>query len=166
MAPYFGSLYALGSVSLPIRLPGCLSVAELALAAAPADADAETFVMDVATMPLLAPQAYSDSLTALLPAVVVMLRFELVRGGRPSLVLLSVLLCHVHSFGLKLAVAVVPPLVPYRDAVFPWTGATVVDVVVSLFQPGIWRSLLLAGLAATRVTVADQNPSLPDWSPT
>lgn len=166
MAPYFRPLYALAPISLPIRLLGCLCVAGLAVAAAHADADTETFVLGVAAMPLLAPQAYSYYLTALLPAFVVMLHLELTTDGRPSLVLLSLFFCHAHSYGLRLAVASLPSLVPYGDAAVPWMDATVVDVVVSLFQPGVWGTLLLAGLAATRVVAAARGASLRDWSPT
>ena len=62
----------------------------LALAAASTDADRVVFALGVATMPLLAPQAYSYYLTALVLAVVVMLEVEFAVDGRPWLPLLAI----------------------------------------------------------------------------
>lgn len=153
MAPYFRPLYALAPLSFPLRLLGSLAVVGLALAAG-GDADPETFALGVAMMPLLAPQAYSYYLTALVPSVVVMLQVELTTRGKPWLPLLALFCFHVHSFGLRLLVEFLPPVLPYRTAAVPGLDATVADVVVSLFQPGAWGGLLLGLLAAKRVADA------------
>ncbi|WP_136603304.1 glycosyltransferase family 87 protein [Salinigranum halophilum] len=158
MAPYYRPLYALAPVSFSLRIVGSLVVAGLALAAASTDADRVVFALGVATMPLLAPQAYSYYLTALVPAVVVMLEVEFAVDGRPWLPLLAVFLLHSHSFGLRLAVEYLPPVVPFRSAAVPGLDATVADVVVSGFQPGVWGALLLGVLAAKRVVDASVHP--------
>ncbi|AUV81925.1 hypothetical protein C2R22_09900 [Salinigranum rubrum] len=110
-------------------------------------------------MPLLAPQAYSYYLTALVPSVVVMLQVELTAHGKPWLPLLALFCFHVHSFGLRLAVEFLPPVLPYRAASVPGLDATVADVVVSVFQPGVWGALLLGLLAAKRVADAARGAS-------
>jgi hypothetical protein len=153
VAPYYRPLYALAPVSMPLRLLGSLAVAGLALAAG-ASAARETFALGVAAMPLLAPQAYTYYLTALVPAVVVLLHVELTVDGRPALPVLAAFLCHAHAYGLGLAVEFVPPLLPYRTTSVPGLDATVADVVVSLVQPGVWGALLLGLLAAKRVADA------------
>lgn len=162
MAPYYRPLYALAPVSLPLRLLGSLAVAGLAFAAG-ASAGREIFALGVAAMPLLAPQAYTYYLTALVPAVVVLLHVELTVGGRPVLPVLAVFLCHVHAYGLGLAVEFLPPLLPYRTASVPGLDATVADVVVSFVQPGVWGALLLGLLAAKRVGDVATVESVSHW---
>lgn len=160
MAPYYRPFYAFGSLGISLRLLGCLAVVGLVLAARSEARDAETFALGVAAMPLLAPEAYTYYLTALVPAALVMVSVELDRDGRPALPLVALGLLHVHSFGLRLAVWALPPLVPFGDAAVPVFDATVVNVVVSLAQPGVWGALLLGLLAATRVAAAASWPAV------
>lgn len=159
LAPYFRPLYGFGALSIPLRAVGCLVVAGLALAAAADDAAPETFAMGVAMMPLLAPRAYTYYLTALLPAVVTMTAVELDADGWPTLPVVSLVLLHSHSYGLRLAGVLIPPLFSGPETALPVLDATVVDFVVSLVQPGVWGALLLGTLAAVRVADAATVPS-------
>jgi hypothetical protein len=161
LAPYFRPLYGFGSLSIPLRAVGCVVVAGLAVAGVSDGTARETFAMGVAAMPLLAPRAYTYYLTALVPAVVVMIAVELDADGRPTLPLVALLLLHSHSYGLRLAGEVIPPLVSGSETELPVLGATVVDAVVSLFQPGVWGAFVLGALAAVRVAEAATFPSIP-----
>jgi hypothetical protein len=76
---------------------------------------------------------------------------------------LAVFLCHVHAYGLGLAVEFLPPLLPYRTASVPGLDATVADVVVSFVQPGVWGALLLGLLAAKRVGDVATVESVSHW---
>lgn len=152
LAPYYAPLFAVPG-SLAVRLAGALAVAVLALCST---ADRETFALGVAATPLLAPEAYTYTFVALLPAVVVLVATELARDGYPALPVVGLGLCHVHAFGLRLAGDVVPPLVG---------GGPTAATVVSLLQPGLWGVLVVAGLAAVRVGQSASAPELPEVWP-
>jgi alpha-1,2-mannosyltransferase len=158
MQTYYQPFYAISSIALPLRILGSLAVAALAIAATPNDVDREIFALGVAALPLLAPRVYNYYLTALLPAVLVMLAVELERDGRPLLPVISLFLLHIHSYGLKLVVEYVPDLLPYPSEIVPGIDITVAALVTSLFQPGVWGVLLLAGLAGIRVANAATTP--------
>lgn len=156
LPPYFRPLFPVSAVALPLRLAGCLVVASLALLARGRERDRETFALGVAAMPLLTPVAYTYYLTALLPAVVVMMAVELDVDGRPLLPVLACGLLHVHAYGLRLAGDFLPDLVP--RATVPVLDVTAASLVVSLLQPGVWGALVLAGLAGWRITEAAAIP--------
>jgi hypothetical protein len=146
LAPYFAPLFALPVDTLPVRLAGALGVAVLAAGSA---ADREVFALGVAATPLLAPQAYTYTFVALLPAVAVLVATEFDRDGCPAVPVAALGLLHVHAHGLRLVGEAVPPLV----------GGSA-PVVVSLLQPGLWGVLALAGLAAVRAVEDATVPTL------
>lgn len=147
-SPYYRPLAWLpGTVA--IKVAASLAIAAGAVLARPT-ADRETFALGVAAVPLLAPVTYTYYLTVLLPAAVVLLAIEFERGGRPEIVLVGLLLVHVHAYGLRLLVVVLPNDVPAMTALEP---------AYPLLQPGLWGNLLLVGLAAVRVGRATTVPS-------
>jgi hypothetical protein len=146
LAPYFAPLFALPVDTLPVRLAGALGVAVLAAGSA---ADREVFALGVAATPLLAPQAYTYTFVALLPAVAVLVATEFDRDGCPAVPVAALGLLHVHAHGLRLVGEAVPPLV----------GGSA-PVVVSFLQPGLWGVLALAGLAAVRAVEDATVPTL------
>jgi len=138
LPPYFRPLYVFGELAILVRVAGCLAVATLALLAA--DTDHETFALGLSAMPLLAPQADAYYFVAVLPAVLVLLATELERDGYPAVPVVGVFLLAVHSYGLKLV-----------GDVLTATLSGDASVLVALLQPGLWGSVLLAGIAAVRV---------------
>ncbi len=141
---YFRPLYVLGDLRMVAIPLGVLAVIGLTLAARDEDAAARpTFALGVASILLLAPRAYTQDLPVLLLPALVLVAVELDRdGGYPWVPVLSVLLLHVHSFGTRLMIHVVGA----ENAV--------------LFQPGMWATFLLVGLAAVRVA---EHASAPEW---
>jgi hypothetical protein len=156
MPAYYRPLYVLGSLSLPVRVLGILAVIAVSLAARGATDPTTrwaTFALGVATVPILAPKAYTQDLVILLLPTVILLGLELRReGGRPWIPVLALLFVHTHSFGLWLLVH--PP---------SWLpgGAALTDVAGWL-QPGLWGTLLLVGLAGTHVARATRLDDLVD----
>lgn len=146
-------LYVLGELATPVRVLGLLGVVGLTLATRDvetAPARRATFALGVAAVPLFAPRADThDLVVALLPAVV-LLALELDRPrGYPSLPVLSVLLFHLHRYVVE--VAVNPPA---------WLPvARLVREHAAWFQPGMYATVLLVGLAAYRVA-----EHVPVWS--
>ena len=138
-------LHAFGSTALYLKLLGIAGVIGLTWAARTDDsvsARHTTFALGVAVVPLVAPQADSHDLVLMLLPAVIMIAHELDRpDGYAWLPVLSVLLFHLHRYGLE--VIILPPdWLPARGFVqqhAPW------------FQPGMWASLLLVGLIAVRV---------------
>lgn len=120
------------------------SLAIAGAAVAHAGPDREVFALGVAAVPLLAPLSYTYYLVALLPAAVVLLAGELERGDRgyPTVPVVAVLAAHLHAYGLKFLVDVLPRVVP---------GWSTLRPVYPLLQPGLWGCALLVGLAAVRV---------------
>lgn len=145
MPAYYRPMYVLGSLSLSVRALGVLAVIALSLAARTADgptARRATFALGVAVVPLFAPKAYTQDLVVLLVPAVVLLGMELKReGGLPAVPILAIALLHVHSFALKFLVDP-PGWLPIEPV-----GST----AAGLLQPGLWGTLLLVGLAASRV---------------
>lgn len=162
MPAYYQPLYGFGPLSLPVRIFGSLIVAGLAIAGAPDELDREVFALGVAAMPLIAPRAYNYYLTALLPAVILLLAIEFERDGRPILPVIALFLLHIHSYGLKLAVDFLPSVVPYGNEVIPALEVTLSSLLVSLVQPGLWGALVLVGLAGVR---ASSGMAVPTWVP-
>jgi alpha-1,2-mannosyltransferase len=155
MRTYFHPLYALTGVAIVVRLLLSGVLATLAIGAAGADVDREIFVMGVGAMPIIAPTAYTYYLTALVPAVAVLVAVELERGGYPSIPLVAVVLLHFHSYGLKFIVDVVFQTVPFAHADLPLLYGDFGSLIATVLQPGVWGAVLLAGLAMFRVaTVA------------
>jgi alpha-1,2-mannosyltransferase len=139
---YYRPLYVLGSSALFVRLLGVLAVVGLTVAARDAPVERETFALGVAVIPLFAPVAYTQDLVVLLLPAVVLLATELERdGGWPAVPVLAVLLLHVHAYGLHFLTHP-PGWLPLGEAVRASAG---------WLQPGAWGTLLLVGLAATRV---------------
>jgi hypothetical protein len=148
LPPYYEPLFVVPGDPFVVQVGGALLVASLAVCSA---ADRETFALGVAAVPLLAPEAYTYTFVVTLPAVVVLVATELERDGNgyPALPVVALGLFHVHAYGLRFLGDAVPPLLS--------GGAS---VVVGALQPGLWGSLLLAGLAALRVAQAASLPVL------
>lgn len=138
---YSQPLYVFGGWAFVLRIAGSVIVAAYALLAAGAGVDRETFALGVTAMPLLAPQADTYYLTAVLPAVVVLLAGELERDGHPIVPVVGLWLLSVHAYALKLFVDP-PTWLPLGEAV---------RQLSPVLQPSLWGSLLLAGLAGVRV---------------
>lgn len=136
-----------------VRVGVCLAVVGLALLAE-VRARRLVFALGLATFPLVAPQTYTYYLVALLPAVVVLLVEEIERDGYPVVPVLGLLFAHLHAYGLKFLVDVLPGAVAPLRALRP---------VFPLAQPGLWGTALLVGLAAFRV--AQSVPGLASQSP-
>jgi hypothetical protein len=131
-------------------------VAALALRAAGEGVDDAVFGLGLAATPLLAPRLYTQDLTLVLPAAVVLLATELRGdGGYPTVPVLAVGLAAVHAYGLYLLVEVLPDRLPF--------GETLLDAA-SVLQPGLWAAVLLAGLAGWRVAEAADFGRLSDAS--
>lgn len=149
---YYHPLYAVRNVATVVRVFGVVAVGGLVLAAASGDAATETFTLGVAAVPLLAPQRYTYTFVALLPAIVALLAVELRRDdGRPVVPVVVFLLLHIHALVLKLLVGPLRARFGFMEAIQP---------VVGLLQPGLWGNLLLVGLAAVRVA---ESASMPTW---
>jgi hypothetical protein len=140
LPPYFKPLDWLPAPQA-VRVLVCLGIVGLAVLAPPR-ARRTVFALGVAAFPLVTPQTYTYYLVALLPAAVVLLAVELERDGYPELVVASLLAAHFHAYGLNFFVNVVPDAVPAFAALEP---------AYLLFQPGLWASATLVGLAAVRV---------------
>ncbi|MHB9288076.1 glycosyltransferase family 87 protein [Halobacteriales archaeon Cl-PHB] len=132
---YFRPLYVLGDLRMVAIPLGVLAVIGLTVAARDAeDAARPTFALGVAAILLLAPRAYTQDLPVLLVPALILVAVELGRAdGYPWIPVLAVLLLHVHSFGTRLMIHVVGR----ENAV--------------VFQPGMYATFLLVGLAAVRV---------------
>jgi hypothetical protein len=114
------------------------------------DADAETFALGAAGVPLLAPITYAYYLVAALPAVGLLLATEVRReDGLPSVPVVAVLLLGLHPHGLWFVTNVLPGWVPSTEALKPLFWA----------QPGLWGNLLLVLLAGWRVAEAVEVPA-------
>lgn len=149
LSPYYRPLAWLPG-ALAIKVGGCIAIAMGAVLARPA-ADRETFALGVAAIPLLSPLTYIYYFVALLPAIVVLLAVEFDRGGRPVIPLVGLLLLHLHSYGLRFLVVVLPSTFPAMKGLEP---------VYFLLQPGLWGNLLVVGVAAARV---GQAATVPEW---
>ena len=149
LPPYYRPLaWIPGAIAL--RLVASAIVATYAVLAV--DADREVFALGVASIPLLAPLAYTYYFTVVLPAAVVLLAVEFDHpSGRPALPLVGFLCVQFHSYGLKFVVDVVPQFLPAFSALRP---------AYFLLQPGLWGNLVLVGLAAAR---AAERVELPAW---
>ena len=145
---YYRPAYVLGSLALPVQLALAGGVAAVCRLAADEGVDDLTFALGVAAMPLVAPRVYTLDLVVLLPVVVVLLATELDRpDGRPLVPVVGLWLVAVHAYGLYAVVEALPARLP--DAV----GGPLVEHAAWL-QPGVWGTLLVAGLAARRVLEA------------
>lgn len=149
LSPYYRPLAWLPG-ALAIKVAGCIAIALGAVLARPA-ADRETFALGVAAIPLLSPLTYTYYFVGLLPAIVVLLAVELDRGGRPVIPLVGLLLLHLHAYGLRFLVVVLPSTFPAMQGLEP---------VYFLLQPGLWGNLLVVGVAAARV---GQAATVPEW---
>lgn len=154
----FRPLRFFGTLAMPAKVLLVLGVIGLALAARgdrSAAARRSTFALGVAAVPLCAPQAALQVLTVLLLPAAILFAMELDRAdGRPWLPVLAVLLLHLHSPGL--AVVLHPP---------GWLPlGSLLQSQPYWFQPGMYGTFLLVGLAAVRVA---EHASLPvvDRSP-
>jgi len=151
-APYLWDRYAayrplhvFGSAGLYLKLLGIIGTIAISWAARHDDSAAArrtTFALGVAVVPLVAPQADSHDLVLMLLPAIIMIAHELDRpDGYAWIPVLSVLLFHLHRYGLELII-VPPEWLPaagfIRDNA-PW------------FQPGMWASFMLVGLVAWRV---------------
>lgn len=151
-APYLWDRYAayrplhvFGSYGLYLKILGIFGVIGLTWAARRNDsvsARRTTFALGVAVVPLVAPQADSHDLVLMLLPAVIMVAHELDRpDGYAWVPVLSVLLFHLHRYGLELII-IPPEWLPAAQFIrdnAPW------------FQPGMWASFMLVGLVAVRV---------------
>lgn len=149
---YYRPLYAVSEpIGLAVRIAVAAAVTTLAVLAADEGADAETFALGVAAIPLVAPQVYTQDLAVFLPVVVVLLATELDReNGHPIVPVVGLWLAAVHAYGLYAIVNVLPDRLP--------RGEFLIDLAPVL-QPGLWAALLLAGLAAWRVAESAALPA-------
>jgi hypothetical protein len=138
-------LYVFGDLGLALRAVGVLGVIALALATRNSETVAArraVFALGVAVVPLFAPSADSHDLVVMVLPAVVLLAIELDReAGYPAVPVLAVLLFHLHRYVLDVALA--PP------GWLPLAGF--VREQAAWFQPGMWATFLLVGLAASRV---------------
>jgi len=141
LPPYFKPLAWFHAPQL-LRAVVCLGVVGLAVLAPPRARNA-VFALGVATFPLFTPQTYAYYFVALLPAVVLLLDWELRHDGYPELVLFGLLCVHLHSYGLKFLVHNMPDYFPVWEE---WLRPHYL-----LLQPGLWGTSVLVGLAAVRV---------------
>jgi hypothetical protein len=143
---YYRPLYVLGSLAIPVKLALSATVAGLAWLAAGEGVDDLTFALGVAAMPALAPRVATLDLAVFLPAVVVLLASELSRAdGRPLVPVVGLWLAAIHAYGLYAVVEVLPSVAPAGDLFVEHAA---------WLQPGLWGTLLLAGLAGWRVAEA------------
>jgi hypothetical protein len=138
-------LHVFGSAGLYLKAAGILAVVGLTWATRSTDsvsARHSTFALGVAVVPLVAPQADSHDLVLMLLPAVIMVAHELDRpDGYAWVPVLSVLLFHLHRYGLELVI--VPP---------EWLpAAQFIRDNAAWFQPGMWASFMLVGLIAVRV---------------
>lgn len=150
--PYLWDRYAayrpfhvFGSAGLYLKVAGVLGVVGLTWATRAADsvsARRSTFALGVAVVPLFAPQADSHDLVLMLLPAVIMVAHELDRpDGYAWLPVLSVLLFHLHRYGLELII--VPP---------EWLPAAgFIRENAAWLQPGMWASFMLVGIIVVRV---------------
>lgn len=143
---YFRPLHVFGDWAILVRVVLLVGVVALVVVARGQRAELPVFALGVAAIPLLAPRAYTQDLVVFLPAAIALLAVEFRRDGYPWLVPLGLLFAHAHAYGLRAFVWV-------YDSV-PAAGA--IEPLLSVLQPGLWASLLLAGLAAVRV--AEETP--------
>jgi hypothetical protein len=151
---YFKPFYAIASswplLAAGIRIGLVLGVAALAVLAREADVRRETFALGLAVYPLAAPVAYTQDFVALLVVAAILVAVEFERpDGRPWIPVLAVGLLDVHAYLLRWLVLGLYEVEPF--------GST----VVALAQPGLWGTVLLAGLAAYRVAGAVDPVSIP-----
>lgn len=131
------------TLGLAIRFGLAAVISILALASADVEIDDEVFALGVAALPVIAPRAYTQDLSVLLPVVVVLLATELRRAdGRPLVPVVGLWLAAVHAYGLYLVVDVLPGRVP---------GGEFLAGLAGYLQPGLWATALLVGLAGYRV---------------
>ncbi len=141
-------LHVFGGVSLPLRALGVIAAIALAILGRRSDsrqARLSTFALGVAAIPILAPAADShDLVLVLLPAVILTaVEFEH-SDGRPWLPVLAVLLVHLHRY-------VIEVLINHPE----WLPASeFVSANVAWFQPAMWGTFLLLGLAVYRLIEA------------
>lgn len=144
-------LHVFGDLGTYLRAAGVLGVAGLALATrgdGSPTARRATFALGVAVVPLLAPQADTHDLVVVVLPAVVLVALELDRpDGYAWIPVLSVLLFHLHRYGVE--------LLKYPPEWFP----AFVGEHGAWFQPGMWATFLLVGLAAYRVAECASLPS-------
>lgn len=106
--------------------------------------DDVVFALGVVAVPLVAPAANSLTLAVAVPGLLVALIVEWRRGGRPGLVVLSILLVHANHYVLRLFYLYGPTHAEY----LPWkrAGATLL-----VLQPATLGLLLVFGLLTWRV---------------
>jgi len=141
LPPYFKPLSWFHAPQI-LRVAVCLGVIGLSILAPPRARNA-VFALGVATFPLFTPQTYAYYFVALLPAIVLLLDWEVRRDGYPELVLGALLCVHLHSYGLKFIVHNMPDYLPVWEE---WLRPHYL-----LLQPGLWGTSILVGLAAVRV---------------
>lgn len=147
---YFRPWLVVEFAGMAIRLVIIVATIALALIASGPKAELPTFALGVAIIPLAAPRSYTFDFVVLLPVVVVLLAIELDRDGYPWVPVLGLFFLHVHAYGLYVFGKF------YTEVVT--TGA--VRAALPLLQPGLWGSLLLAGLAFGRVAERTRLPEL------
>lgn len=143
---YYRPLYMLGSLVVPVQIAIAAVVAGLSWGATDEGIDDVVFAFGAASVPLVAPRAYTLDLAIFLPVVVVLLATELDReDGRPLVAVVGLWLAAIHAYGLYAVVEVLPDRLP---------GGEVLLEYAAWLQPGLWATLLLVGLAGYRVASA------------
>lgn len=141
---YFKPFYVAGASSLALR--GVLLVILIGTVVIVRDVPETkrpTFVLGLAAVPLLAPEAYTLEFASLLPAAIMLGYDEWTRSnGVPSVVPVAVALLGVQLQAVRLFAIILPSKVAAFDFLVP---------AMALFQPGLLGNLILFGLAGYRV---------------
>lgn len=122
-----------------LRVLASLAIAGVAVLSE--DRTHQVFALGLAAFPLVTPTTYTYYLVALLPAGTILLLTELDRDGRPEIVVAGLVLANAHAYGTRFVAVTLHEAVPAVRALEPWYYAV---------QPGIYATLLLAGLAFAR----------------
>ncbi|WP_311173862.1 glycosyltransferase family 87 protein [Halobellus ordinarius] len=158
---YYNPFYVAGSFSLALRGLLLFSLVGLVVVTrGRPDVERPTFVLGLAAIPLLAPEAYTIEFASLLPAAIMLGYDEWKRtGGVPSVAPVAVALFGVHLQALRLLAWIVPSKVPRLDFLVP---------AMAFLQPGLLGNLLLCGLAGYRVVeplLSESNiPHIRPWN--
>ncbi len=148
LPPYYRPLHWLPGAQL-VRGLAVAGVIGAVVRGRPAD-HRIVFALGLTAFPLLTPLPYTYYFVALLPAVIILLAEEHRRDGRRWVPVLGLLLVHLHAYGLKFMVDVLPTVFPPMRILSPYP----------IFQPGLWGNLLLFGVAFHR-TIEDN--AVLDW---
>lgn len=138
-------LHVFGGWGMPMRVVGVLAIIALAIVGRRRHSDVarwSTFALGVAAVPLLAPTADTHDLAVLLLPAIILVAVEFDHpSGRPWLPVVAILLVHLHRYVVELLVNT-PAWIP---------AGTFFTERAGWFQPAMWATFILVGLAALRL---------------